>query len=74
MHQANVDAEWFQFMWPEAWLEFHITVKELLPVVMSIAIIMHVGQAVERKNGPMPSGLLWFSESGGDDGAKRHRL
>ena len=29
---------WFQFVWPESWLQLHITVKELLPVVISIAI------------------------------------
>ena len=26
-------AAWFQFQWPPAWGHFHITVKELLPVV-----------------------------------------
>ena len=30
--------EWFQLVWPESWLQLHITVKELLPVVISIAI------------------------------------
>ena len=29
---------WFQLVWPESWLQLHITVKELLPVVTSIAI------------------------------------
>ena len=30
--------EWFQLKWPDHWQERHITVKELLPVVLSIAI------------------------------------
>ena len=34
--------EWFQLKWPDNWLERHITVKELLPVVLSIAIWGHM--------------------------------
>ena len=30
--------EWIQLNWPDHWHERHITVKELLPVVLSIAI------------------------------------
>ncbi len=30
--------EWFQFEWPEAWREVHITIKELLPVVVAVAV------------------------------------
>ncbi len=30
--------EWFQLQWPESWREVHITVKELLPVVMALAV------------------------------------
>ncbi len=30
--------EWFQLPWPESWREVHITVIELLPVVMALAV------------------------------------
>ena len=30
--------EWFQFRWPESWTGIHITIKELLPIVMSCAL------------------------------------
>ena len=30
--------EWFQYEWPEEWKSVHITVKELLPIVMGIAV------------------------------------
>ncbi len=33
--------EWFQLEWPEVWREVHITVKELLPVVVALAIWGH---------------------------------
>ncbi len=33
--------EWFQLEWPEVWQEVHITVKELLPVVLAVAIWGH---------------------------------
>ena len=33
--------QWFQFPWPAAWAEVHITVKELLPIVMSCAMWGH---------------------------------
>ncbi len=29
---------WFQFIWPALWTEIHITVKELLPIVIACAI------------------------------------
>ena len=29
---------WFSLQWPELWAEVHITVKELLPIVLSVAI------------------------------------
>ena len=29
---------WFQFQWPPAWASTHITVKELLPIVLSCAV------------------------------------
>ena len=29
--------QWFQFSWPEAWMDLHITVKELLPIVLGVA-------------------------------------
>ena len=29
--------DWFQLEWPEAWREVHITIKELLPVVVAVA-------------------------------------
>lgn len=40
--------EWFQLRWPPAWREVHITVKELLPIVLAIAIWGHqwTGQVV----------------------------
>ena len=30
--------DWFQLEWPEEWREVHITVKELLPVVVAVAM------------------------------------
>ena len=30
--------EWFRFEWPEEWKEVHITVKALLPIVLSVAL------------------------------------
>ena len=30
--------EWFQLQWPPSWGKLHITIKELLPVVVSIAL------------------------------------
>ena len=30
--------EWFQFQWPESWMGIHITIKELLPIIMSCAL------------------------------------
>ena len=30
--------EWFALKWPDSWVKIHITVKELLPIVMGIAI------------------------------------
>ena len=33
--------EWFQFCWPSVWDQVHITVKELLPVVVACAVWGH---------------------------------
>ena len=33
--------EWFQFQWPESWATIHVTIKELLPIIMSCAIWGH---------------------------------
>lgn len=30
--------EWFQIEWPESWAGVHITVKELLPIVVGVAV------------------------------------
>ncbi len=30
--------EWFQYTWPPSWAGIHITVKELLPIVMACAV------------------------------------
>lgn len=30
--------EWFQLKWPESWASIHITVKELLPIVLGVAL------------------------------------
>ena len=30
--------EWFQLRWPESWSGVHITVKELLPIVLGVAL------------------------------------
>ena len=32
---------WFQFRWPEVWAGVHITVKELLPIVVACAVWGH---------------------------------
>ena len=29
--------EWFQLKWPDSWASIHITVKELLPIIMGVA-------------------------------------
>ncbi len=44
----TTEGEWFQLSWPPAWCDVHITVKELLPVVLAIAIWGHLwtGQVV----------------------------
>ena len=34
--------QWFQFPWPEVWKEVHITVKELLPIVVACAVWGHL--------------------------------
>ena len=44
------DGQWFQLQLPESWSDIHITIKELLPIVLGCG---HVGQQVER-----PPGLL----------------
>ena len=33
--------EWFQYRWPAEWESVHITVKELLPIVVSVAVWGH---------------------------------
>ena len=33
--------EWFQFCWPPAWEQVHITVKELLPIAVACAVWGH---------------------------------
>ena len=38
---------WFQFQWSDSTREFHITVKELLPIVFATAVW---GQHWENKN------------------------
>lgn len=30
--------EWFQVEWPESWASIHITVKELLPIVLGVTL------------------------------------
>ena len=37
----TASGKWFQFEWPDQWASIHITVKELLPVVMSCALWGH---------------------------------
>ena len=32
------DGQWFQIQWPEAWAGVNITVKELLPIVVGVAL------------------------------------
>ena len=36
--------EWFQFCWPASWDNVHITVKELLPIVVACAVWGHQWQ------------------------------
>jgi len=33
--------EWFQYRWPAGWESVHITVKELLPIVVAVAVWGH---------------------------------
>ena len=37
----NSQSEWFQFQWPREWRLVHITIKELLPIVLSCAAWGH---------------------------------
>ena len=30
--------DWFQLEWPESWRSVHITIQELLPVVVGVAL------------------------------------
>ena len=32
------DGKWFMLPWPKTWANFHITVKELLPIVQAVAM------------------------------------
>ena len=34
----TLSGEWFQLKWPRRWNNYHITVKELLPIVLAVAI------------------------------------
>ena len=34
----TLTGEWMQLKWPESWASIHITVKELLPIVMCVAM------------------------------------
>ena len=62
------EGEWFQLKWPEAWSEVHITVKELLPIVIAVALCM--GQSLGEQGGSMSlrqcsscsSGELWHKQ------------
>ena len=36
--------EWFQLEWPESWRGYNITIKELLPTVLSVALCGGYGQ------------------------------
>ena len=35
---AVCDDQWIQIKWPESWASVHITVKELLPIVVACAV------------------------------------
>lgn len=37
---------WFQLKFPDSWLEIHITVKELLPIVLAVAVWGHLWKGV----------------------------
>ena len=32
------DGKWFMFPWPKTWVNFHITVKEMLPIILAVAM------------------------------------
>ena len=34
----NSESDWFQLQWPDSWSSIHITVKELVPVVIACAV------------------------------------
>ncbi len=38
--------DWFQLKFPDSWLEVHITVKELLPIVLAVAVWGHLWRGV----------------------------
>ena len=45
----NSEGEWFQLEWPEEWRDIDITIKELLPIVVALALWGEVwtGRAVK---------------------------
>ena len=45
----NSEGEWFQLEWPEEWRDIDITIKELLPIVIALALWGEVwtGRAVK---------------------------
>ncbi len=38
--------DWFQLKFPDSWLEVHITVKELLPIFLAVAVWGHLWRGV----------------------------
>ena len=34
----GVRGEWFQLVWLDSWRELHITIQELLPIVLGVAL------------------------------------
>ena len=37
------EGEWLQLEWPDSWIGMHITIKELLPIVVAMAMSGNVG-------------------------------
>lgn len=55
------NGQWFQYPWPESWSAVHITVKELLPIIMSCALWGHTcrwsGRGHSHPHGQRSSGV-----------------
>ena len=56
--------QWFQVQWPESWAEINIAAKEMVPVVISVAIwgqVWPFGGRFGRNTGCLLGQTIWLS-------------